>query len=128
MQAPWIFSSTFLPCAGEPIDFMLDDREQAIHGTFADGVFHSRWADYDAHRVASWRESDGEQSIAVASLPKPVASGRFAIALRRMGRIFSRKSEAAPSTPLRSHARPTSVPTISVPASAQPIDSNLMSS
>jgi hypothetical protein len=71
MQAPWIFSSTFLPHIGEPIDFLLDDRSQPIHGTFLDGVFHSRWADYGTDRVSSWRGSDPD--LPAPSIEPPVA-------------------------------------------------------
>jgi len=40
MQAPWIFSSTFLPYTSELIDFLLEDRSEPLDGTFGDGMFH----------------------------------------------------------------------------------------
>jgi hypothetical protein len=57
MATQWIFSATYLPHGGESIDFRLDDREEPIHGTFADGSFHSRWADYPVDRVRAWRKA-----------------------------------------------------------------------
>ena len=76
MQNQWIFSSTFLPYTGEPIDFMLEDRGQPIHGTYADGSFHSRWADYDADRVTSWRGTEGNPP-AVQCVSVAVPTGAF---------------------------------------------------
>jgi hypothetical protein len=35
------FSSAFLPYTGESIEFLLEEREQPIHGTFAK---HDIWA------------------------------------------------------------------------------------
>jgi len=109
MQDKWIFSSTFLPYTGEPIEFMLEDRNQSIHGTFADGVFHSRWADYDADRVASWRGSDPDPS-AVALAQSKASAGRFVARLKRLTRIFSRGRGAIQVAPPRSHARTRAVP------------------
>lgn len=57
MATHWIFSSTYLPHSGEPVDFQIDDREEPLHGTFANGCFHSRWADYAVERVRSWRKA-----------------------------------------------------------------------
>lgn len=57
MSTPWIFCSTFLPSIGEPIDFLLEGRDEPIHGTFDRGVFHSRWAEYESARVRSWRQA-----------------------------------------------------------------------
>ena len=105
MQAQWIFSSTFLPYTGEPIEFLLEDRKQPIHGTFANGLFHSRWADYDADRVASWRGSDGDPSAEQIAMPTVVTAGTFITTLRRLARIVSGGSMAAPIVKPRSRAR-----------------------
>jgi hypothetical protein len=51
MQLKWIFRSTLLPMSKEPVEFLVEERGQSIHGTFANCIFHSRWADYDARRV-----------------------------------------------------------------------------
>ena len=105
MQVQWIFSSTFLPYTGEPIEFMLEDRKQPIHGTFANGIFHSRWADYDADRVSSWRESDHDPSTTQMQIPKAATTGAFTTALMRLRKALSMGRQAAASMPPRSHAR-----------------------
>lgn len=118
MQEKWIFSSTFLPYTGEPIEFLLEDRSQPIHGTFADGVFHSRWADYDADRIASWRETAPDETVPEEADPGPsiapielsaAPTGTFIAVLKRLTKVFSR-GRAAASAPPRSHARTTQVP------------------
>ena len=131
MQAKWIFSSTFLPYTGEPIEFMLEDRNQPIHGTFANGLFHSRWADYDADRVASWRGSDGDPSAEPIALPKAVSTGVFIATMKRLAGILSGGSKAAPIATPHSHARVALVPDIAtrVPTAAmRRFDSNQISS
>jgi len=110
MQEKWIFSSTFLPYTGEPIEFMLEDRNQPIHGTFADGVFHSRWANYDAGRVASWRETDPDPSAVPIEQPT-VSAGRLISTLKRLARILS-WNRGAPIALPRSHVRTTAVTAI----------------
>jgi hypothetical protein len=129
MQTKWIFSSTFLPYTGEPIEFMLEDRNQPIHGTFANGAFHSRWADYDVDRVASWRGSDGDLSAVPMQIPT-VSKGTFITTLRRLTKVLSR-GRVAPIVPPRSHARTNAVPAISmqpVASSTRHIASNQISS
>jgi len=129
MQTKWIFSSTFLPYTGEPIEFMLEDRNQPIHGTFADGIFHSRWADYDADRVASWRGSDGDPSAEPIKLSTDT-KGRFVTTLKRLARILS-GGRVVPIAAPRSHARAHAVPVMPlhpVVASARHVASNQISS
>jgi hypothetical protein len=65
MELQWIYNSSFLPYTGEPIEFMLEERGQSIDGTFANGHFHSRGADYDIRQVTSWRESDGASAAPI---------------------------------------------------------------
>ena len=55
MNTSWIRSSTALPRDGQPIEFVLDDREIAIAGTYAGQIFRSRWTLYDVERVGAWR-------------------------------------------------------------------------
>ena len=55
MKTSWIRSSIALPRDGEPIEFVLDDREIAIAGTYAGETFRSRWTLYDVERVGAWR-------------------------------------------------------------------------
>ncbi len=131
MQTKWIFSSTFLPYTGEPIEFMLEDRKQAIHGTFANGIFHSRWADYDVDRVQSWRGSDGDPTAEAIETPKVIAGRGFIMTLKRLSRVLTKGRNAAPVAPVRSHARLAILPPPSVPVPAAPvrrIDSNQISS
>jgi hypothetical protein len=130
MQAPWIFSSTFLPYTGEPIDFMLEDRSQPIHGTFGDGAFHSRWADYDAQRVLSWRVADPDLATPVAILA-PAPAGAFVTMMRRWAHGFSGASNLVATAPPRSHCRTTAAPAfVKSPAcvAARHFDSNQISS
>jgi len=129
MQEKWIFSSTFLPYTGEPIEFMLEERNQPIHGTFSNGVFHSRWADYDADRVASWRGSDGDPSAEPIEL-STASTGGFITTLKRLARILSR-GRGAPIASPRSHARRHAVPSVSMQpavAIARHMASNQLSS
>lgn len=115
MQSQWIFSSTFLPYTGEPIEFMLEEREQPIHGTFADGLFHSRWADYAADRVASWRGADRDPSaVAPIAIPKLVQAGAFATTMKRLANVLSGRSNVTPIKPPRSHARAIAILAIAV--------------
>jgi hypothetical protein len=55
MKTPWISSSSALPRDGQPIEFILDDRDVAIAGTYAGQIFRSRWTLYDVERVGAWR-------------------------------------------------------------------------
>lgn len=105
MQAQWIYSSTFLPYTGEPIEFMLEDRQQPIHGIFANGLFHSRWADYDADRVQSWRESDDDPSAAPIAIPKAALTDAFIATFKRLRDALSPGRQATAIIPSRSHAR-----------------------
>jgi len=55
MNTPWVRSSTALPRDDQPVEFVLDDREVAIDGTYARQLFRSRWSSYDVERVGAWR-------------------------------------------------------------------------
>jgi hypothetical protein len=55
MNTAWVRSSTALPRDDEPIEFVLDDRDVAIDGTYARQLFRSRWSSYDVERVGAWR-------------------------------------------------------------------------
>jgi hypothetical protein len=105
MQASWIFSSTFLPCTGEPVDFLLEDRSQPMHGTFANGMFHSRWADYAADRVQSWRGADSDPSAEPLDLPKAATTGSWVALLKRLPQVFSMRRNACPVAPPHAHSR-----------------------
>ena len=105
MQAPWIYSSTFLPYTGEPIDFLLEDRSQPMHGTFADGMFHSRWADYAADRVQSWHGSDADPSAEPLDIPNAAPRQVWVALLKRLPQIFSMWQNASPMARSRTRSR-----------------------
>jgi hypothetical protein len=130
MSAKWIISSTFLPYTGEPIDFLLEDRETPISGTFADGRFHSRWADFSADQVQSWREANIDP--AHAPIAAPVVAGRRAwvMTLKRLARrlLPARGGTASlrPSVPVESKVVTPPVRTVvkTSHASRRHVDSN----
>ena len=84
MATHWIFSSTSLPHRGEPIDFQLDDHEEPIHGTFADGSFHSRWADYAIDRVPSWRKAVVDPMHEQIAAPGVAGRGSWLLRVQRL--------------------------------------------
>jgi hypothetical protein len=133
MSTKWNFSSTFLPYTGEPIDFQLEDREEPIHGTFANGTFHSRWADYDADRVQSWRTAIGDPAHEGIAGPS-VENGRawFAPWTGLVKRLLVRGDRVAPAPTPRRHARTAVRPAPTVTALSSTAnshrDSNQMSS
>jgi len=134
MSTEWIFSSTFLPYTGEPIDFLLEDRDDPIPGTFANGSFHSRWAHYDAERVVSWRQAVADPAHATITEPRVARRSTWLAPLARLARFMLVGGDdvaAAPTAPpghSRTIARPMSpVATVSSTTSYRP-DSNQMSS
>lgn len=62
MQGLWIASSTGLPHNGEPIEFLLDNREVALDGTYDHQTFRSRWAGYEVDRVKTWRSAQNVET------------------------------------------------------------------
>ena len=130
MELQWIYSASFLPYTGEPIEFMLEERGQSVYGTFANGHFHSGGADYDIHQVTSWRESD-VTSAAPIMKPAEVPAHTLGSALKRLIGTFFRRPILSPCMTPSSHCTATVAPersaTPNVPIS-RPIDSNQMSS
>jgi hypothetical protein len=130
LDSPWIHSASFLPHTGEPIEFMLEEHGQSIYGTFANGEFHSRWADYDARRVASWRKS-GVAAAAPKKQPTAAPESTFGSALKRLIGAGSRKPILTPLIVPRGRRRTTeaqaNTTARNVPASGR-VDSNQMSS
>jgi hypothetical protein len=55
MNTPWVRSSTALPREDQPVEFVLDNRNAAIEGTYTGRIFQSRWTSYDIERVRAWR-------------------------------------------------------------------------
>ncbi len=114
MQTKWVFSTTFLPYTGEPIEFLLEDRKQSIHGTFANGIFHSRWADYDADRVQSWRGAGGDPAAEAIAIPEVARAGTFMTTLKRLTKVLSRNRNAAPIQLVCNPPETIAIPVISM--------------
>jgi hypothetical protein len=51
----WISTTAALPAAGQPVEFMLAERECPIVGVYAGDGFRSRWTHYAAELVCRWR-------------------------------------------------------------------------
>jgi hypothetical protein len=130
MELQWIYSASFLPYTGEPIEFMLEERGQSIYGTFANGHFHSGGADYNSHQVTSWRESD-VTSAAPIMKPAAVPARTFGSTVKQLIGAFSRSPLLSPcmtpSSRCTAAVAPerSSTPNVSI---SRPIDSNQMSS
>ena len=54
MPQQWIATRDALPDNGQDVQFLLDQHEVSLEGTYQDGAFCSRWAKHDAIRVSSW--------------------------------------------------------------------------
>jgi hypothetical protein len=129
MDSQWIHSASFLPYTGEPIEFMLEEHGESIFGTFANGEFHSRWTDYDARRVASWREL-GAASPAPTAEPTVAPAATFSSALKRLIRAVCGRPILAPIMLPRGRCRTTAAPantTAPNVAASGRADSNQMS-
>ena len=57
-------SSNGLPRVGEQIDFVLDSRMVAMHGTNALPAFHPHCSEYGVDRVRSWRKLSPKVDLA----------------------------------------------------------------
>lgn len=57
MHTNWITTAAALPGDGASVEFMLDERECAIRGTYALGRFESRWTHYAPTSVRQWRST-----------------------------------------------------------------------
>ena len=71
MATDWIYPSKGLPRNGEPIEFLLDCRDVAMHGTYAGKTFYSRWAEYGVDDVRCWRNLNPKCDLAVADPDQP---------------------------------------------------------
>lgn len=117
MHDQWIYRSGVLPNSGEPIEFRLEEREQPIPGTFADDVFHSRWADYGSSRVGSWRSLDSDPSACPIEAPTSTA-GSFARIFKRLKDMISTSRDSHPTAPPRNRARTAAMAATTLPASS----------
>jgi hypothetical protein len=130
MQKQWIYSSSFLPFTGEPIEFRLEEREQPIHGTFANDVFHSRWADYGRSSVGSWRVLHDDSSASAIGAPTSTTDS-FSRIVKRMKSIISRCHGTNLIAQPHAQVRAAAMVATALPrsrATARGIDSNQMSS
>lgn len=55
MHADWTKTSLALPPEGTPVEFLLDERNCPMRGTYAVGRFESRWNNYAPPSVHQWR-------------------------------------------------------------------------
>ena len=67
MHTGWVASSMGLPHEGQPIEFVLDDRETVMDGTYLQRMFQSRWTGYEVGRVRGWRSADVFQMPAASA-------------------------------------------------------------
>jgi hypothetical protein len=51
----WINTASALPIRGQPVEFMLAERECPIVGIYCGDGFRSRWTHYAAELVERWR-------------------------------------------------------------------------
>jgi hypothetical protein len=57
----WIETASALPVSGQPVEFMLAERDCPIVGVFGEDGFRSRWTRYSLEIVSRWRGAvDGE--------------------------------------------------------------------
>jgi hypothetical protein len=135
MQDQWIYSSGLLPHTGEPIEFKLEERDQPISGTFADDVFHSRWAGYGRGRVGSWRSLDADSSARPMAAPTATTSS-FARFFTRLKNITRWSQGRGAITPPRDRVEIPAIAVTTLPVSkaaahvihSNPMRSNQMSS
>jgi hypothetical protein len=58
-DSTWINTVSQLPARGQPVEFMLAERECPIIGVYAEGGFRSRWTHYAPELVCRWRGATG---------------------------------------------------------------------
>ncbi len=62
MYIQWVGSATGLPQEGQSVEFVLDGRDIAMDGIYAERTFRSHWSDYPIESVRSWRPADFDSS------------------------------------------------------------------
>jgi hypothetical protein len=133
MPTTWFSSATFLPYPGEPIDFLLEERGEPIHGTFANGMFQSDLASYETGRVRSWRAAVVDPADAVPTELHVERRRAWAVTLKKLVSLFRGTGRTA-AIELTAVKRPGFVarPVPPVGASSRlekkPLDSNQLSS
>jgi hypothetical protein len=63
----WISTAAALPVHGQPVEFMLTERECPIVGTYGQDGFRSRWTRYAPELVCRWRGAMQSQGIGAAA-------------------------------------------------------------
>ena len=58
---------TGLPKQGQAVEFVLDDRDVAMLGTYDRQMFRSRWSEYAINRVRTWRSACTDAFIPAAT-------------------------------------------------------------
>jgi hypothetical protein len=84
MNTQWILSSASLPRPGRPIYFLLANRTVPMHGSFAKGIFHAHWSDYEVDCVQSWCVDEDEAS-------KSTLKGRLLQTLKRYSPVRAKR-------------------------------------
>jgi hypothetical protein len=56
----WFVTAQRLPTPGDPVEFLVEDREIVIDGRYEDRAFRSRWGEYRESRVSVWRPKPTE--------------------------------------------------------------------
>lgn len=55
---PWIATSNQLPQEGQPLLFVVEQRDIVLCGTYSSCMFKSRWSCYSPADVTEWRLLD----------------------------------------------------------------------
>ena len=64
MISPLFTNASGLPREGQRVEFVLDNRDIAISGTYGQRIFQSRWSGYDVENVRAWRYAEAESAVA----------------------------------------------------------------
>lgn len=72
MHSNWTSTAAALPSPGASVEFLLDERECPMRGTYVLGRFESRWTHYAPTSVRQWRS----MADAAWSMRPPVADVR----------------------------------------------------
>ena len=81
MQMQWVPTCASLPHEGEPVQLLLHDRQAPMSGAYTNGVFRTRWAEYEIDRVRFWREADINPARAQSNHTNPGNIGFGSLAL-----------------------------------------------
>jgi hypothetical protein len=64
-QSTWISTASALPIRGQPVEFMLAERECPIIGVYSGDGFRSRWTHYASELVCRWRGAAHAAALAM---------------------------------------------------------------